>query len=94
MVLTTYPYSLLGGGHDGMVLRKPLILSNQPALTEYFTKGAVFVENTTEGIVGGVRAVQAKEAQLSQGLAELSEERAQRWNVTFNELTTLMHTRE
>lgn len=94
MVLTTYPYSLLGGGHDGMILRKPLILSNQPALTEYFTKGAVFVENTTDGIVEGVRAVQEKETQLSQELAELSEEREQRWNVCFNELTTLMRAGE
>jgi hypothetical protein len=90
MVLTTYPYSLLGGGHDGMILRKPLILSDQPALTEYFTKGAIFVENTTDGIVAGVRAVQEKEAQLSQELAELSDEREQRWNAHFNELTTLI----
>ena len=93
MVLTTYPYSLLGGGHDGMILRKPLILSDQPALTEYFTKGAVFVQNTTEGIVAGVRAVQEREGQLSLELAELAEEREHRWNAHFNELTTLMEHR-
>jgi hypothetical protein len=94
MVLTTYPYSLLGGGHDGMILRKPLILSDQPALTEYFTKGAVFVANTTEGIVSGVRAVQEKEAQLSLELAELSEEREQQWNAHFDELMSLIRTPE
>jgi hypothetical protein len=90
MALTTYPYSLLQAAHEGLVLKKPLVLSNQPALTEYFPKGAVFVENTAASIVAGVKAAQEKEAQLSKELAALSEEHQERWDRNFKQLSTLL----
>lgn len=90
MVLTTYPYSLLGGAQDGVILRKPLILSNQPALVEYFTKGTVFIENTAVGIVEGVKQTQAKEAQLIQEIVQLGEEHNQHWEQNFQKLANLI----
>lgn len=90
MVLTTYEYSLLGGAQDGMALNKPLILSRQPALEEYFTKGTVFVENTTEGIVKGVKDVLAREQALISEIAKLGPERAERWNTTFAQLLAMV----
>lgn len=90
MVLTTFPYSLLGGGQDAMVLNKPAILSNQPALTDYFNKGAVFVENTAEGIAKGVQAVQQREQELSRETQVLLEERQQKWESNFRHLSALV----
>jgi glycosyltransferase involved in cell wall biosynthesis len=83
MVLTTYPYSLLGGAQDAVALHKPLILSEQPALTEYFTKGTVFVQNTAEGVVNGVNAIIEQERKLGQEVIELSEEHTRQWEHNF-----------
>ncbi|MBI5667928.1 MAG: hypothetical protein HZC41_07950 [Chloroflexi bacterium] len=90
MVLTTYPYSLLGGAQDGVALRKPLILSNQPALTEYFTKGTVFIENTVEGIITGVQTLQAREDTLKQEVQELADEQCRQWEANFQQFKALL----
>lgn len=90
MVLTTFPHSLLGGAQDGAALSKPLILSKQPALEEYFTKGTVFVENTAQGIADGVQGALAREAQLSKEITELIHEKDVLWHQNFAELSTLI----
>lgn len=83
MVLTTYPYSLLGGAQDGVTLDKPLILSDQPALREYFTGGTVFVENTTEGIIDGVKRVMESETALIEEVKTMAQEQNARWESNF-----------
>ncbi len=90
MTLTTYPYSLVSGGTDGMALGKPLILSQQPALTEYFTKGTVFVENTGESIIEGVRNLQADESRLLVEIRDLVIEKRQSWQTDLQELLDLI----
>jgi glycosyltransferase involved in cell wall biosynthesis len=92
MTLTTYPYSLLAGGQDGMVVGKPLILSKQPVLTDYFTKGAVFVDNTARGIIKGVREAELHEERLRDEVIELSEEKRREWESRFQELRSLVQT--
>lgn len=86
MTLTTFPHSLLGGAQDGVALRKPLLISRQPALTEYFYKGAVFVEHTAASIVVGVKEVRVRQEALVQEVGELAIERAERWNRAFAEV--------
>ncbi len=90
MTLTTTPYSLVAGGVEGMAVGKPLILSRQPALTEYFTRGAVFVEHSVESIVEGLQQARKKENRLLREISELSREKQNRWNGAFEELTELM----
>lgn len=90
MVLTTHPYSLLAGGQDGMALGKPLILSNQPALVDYFTKGTVFIEHTPESIVEGVQKAIAEGPVLSQEVTELAVEKRVRWEQEFKRLQDLI----
>ncbi|NJO84734.1 MAG: glycosyltransferase [Blastochloris sp.] len=86
MVLTTYPNSLLGGAQDGVVMGKPLLLSRQPTLTEFFTKGTVFVENTTEGLIEGISQVRANEQRLLSEVADFEIEQAAAWEENFKEL--------
>lgn len=83
MAVTTYAYSLLGGAQEGMVLGKPLILSRQPALMEYFHKGAVFVEHTASSMVSGILETQRREAELRRECAALAVEKRARWNQSF-----------
>ena len=86
MVLTTYAYSVLGGAQDGVALDKPLLLSDQPALREFFTSGTVFIPNTTDGIVTGVRAVMRDETRLIAEVKWLALTQEATWQARFKEL--------
>ena len=86
MVLTTYPFSLLGGAQEAMALGIPLNLSRQPALTEYFTRGAVFVDHSVDSIVRGLLTVQEREEWLKQDIAVLASESRVRWEAEFGDL--------
>lgn len=90
MALTTYPHSLLGGAQEGMAAGRPLLLSRQPALIEFFTKGAVFVDHSTESIVQGVGAVRQQEQRLAADIAQLELEKQQAWEIDFQELLALL----
>jgi glycosyltransferase involved in cell wall biosynthesis len=90
MTLTTEPYSLLSGGVESMALGKPTIVSRTPLLQEYFTKGTVFVEHTTESIAASVRAVQEQEQQLIAEISQLAYEKRTRWENSLCELKDLI----
>jgi hypothetical protein len=90
MTLTTEPYSLVSGGIEAMVMGKPNLLSRQPLLETYFTKGAVFVEHTAESIAAGVETARQEEEQLASANQELAIEKRQRWEVEFQRLLMLM----
>jgi hypothetical protein len=83
---TTLPHSLLGGAQDGLALRKPLIMSRQPALQEYFTRATIFVDHTPASLIAAVSEVQSREAELVEEAERLAQERAETWNATFAEL--------
>lgn len=73
-----------------MAIGKPPILSRQPVLTEYFTKGAVFVDHTVDSIVDGIRRHRSQESRLTEEIVELAEEKRRLWNVAFCELVELL----
>jgi hypothetical protein len=83
MSLTTYPYSLLAGAQDGMLAGVPLIISRQPVLTDYFTSGTVFIENTPDSIVEGVKQIRHRERDLRREISELAAEKRQLWKDNF-----------
>lgn len=90
MVLSTDQYSLLSGAVEGMALGKPLILSRQPALTKYFTMGAVFVEHSVESLVNGVEIVRDQEHNLKQQVLELATKKRERWETEFQKIWGLL----
>jgi len=90
MVLTTYADSLSSGAVEAMALGKPLILSRQPALIGYFTKGAKFVDHSVESIVKGVQDVREQEHCLAQESVELSTEKRKRWETEFQKIWALL----
>lgn len=90
MVLTTHSYSLLGGAQEGMALGKPLVLSRQPALTDYFTRGTIFFDHSVEGVVNGVRKMREQEPHLSREIVELAAEKRERWEEEFQKLLVLI----
>ncbi len=90
MTLTTNSDSLVAGGVEGMHLGKPLILSRQPVLVEYFEKGAVFVDHTVESIAEAVRDVQKRQQALARESARLSVEKREQWSRKCQEFLTLL----
>jgi glycosyltransferase involved in cell wall biosynthesis len=90
MVLTTEPYSLLAGAQDGMAVKRPLILSNQPALVTFFSKGAVFIEHTSESVVRGVQTALEQESKLSLEITALGKEKGIQWEEGFRQLVNLI----
>jgi hypothetical protein len=90
MTLTTNQDSLVAGGLDGMYLGKPLILSRQRVLVDYFSKGAVFVDHTVEGIVSGIQQALEHQRTLAVASSELAGEKRARWERTFNEFLGML----
>jgi glycosyltransferase involved in cell wall biosynthesis len=90
IALTTAEYSLLSGAIEAMALGKPPILSRRQALTEYFSKGTVFVDHTAESIVVGISELQQNEDRLIEEISELNIEKQHRWEAVVEELMTLI----
>jgi hypothetical protein len=90
LTLTTNPHSLVSGGTEGLHIHKPLILSRQPALLDYFTKGTVFIDHEIGSIVDGVQQVLEHQSVLSKESAELSAEKSAEWKSVFQEFINIM----
>ena len=76
------------------MLAKPLIISRQPALIEYFSKGAIYVDHTADSIVAAVQQAQEQEQQIKQQLRELAVELTDRWETNFEKLTAVIRAAE
>jgi glycosyltransferase involved in cell wall biosynthesis len=90
LVLTTLEHTILQGALEGMDLGQPLILSDTALLRAYFPRGAVHVPNTADGIVAGVRAVQAREAALRAEIEALRAPRRAEWETTRATIRSLI----
>ncbi len=90
VILTTRDNSLLMGGFEAVSLGTPLIVSDQPALRDYFCLGTVYVPNTVEGICEGVRRAQSERARLRQEIVLLQQRLQVEWERKFAELQQLL----
>jgi glycosyltransferase involved in cell wall biosynthesis len=84
--LTTQDNTLLMGAYEAVALGTPLIVSDWPVLRDYFSRGAVHVPNTVEGLRIGIRRVQHERAALSDEMIALREHLHDEWNRRFTEL--------
>ncbi len=90
MVLTTRNNTLQLGGCESIAMGKPLITSDWPFLREVFPKGTVYVSDSAESIIEGIRIVQKKHIQLKEEIIQLREESQQDWSLKLNRLITMM----
>lgn len=88
--LTTYPYSLLAGAKDGMMVETPLILSDQPILREYFTRGTLFVAHTPESISAAILELAEHQSEMDQDIATLWEEKQLSWMSNITQLRLIV----
>jgi glycosyltransferase involved in cell wall biosynthesis len=86
VVLTTRVNTLLCGAYEGVSLGKPLILSDQVVLREYFTKGVVLTENTPESIEAAIRKGARERARLAAEMGDLVPALRADWDARFARL--------
>ena len=79
VVLTTSDYCMLCGCYEAFAATKPLITSEKSVLTQYFN-GAVFVDNTTEGIAAGIHVVLNNIDHYTRLMSLRKTEMAENWN--------------
>lgn len=90
MVLTTDNHTMQRGACEAVSLGKPIITSDWPVLRDYFNKGTIYVDNTSQGIQAGIRRMQAEGATLEKEIVLLQQERWTEWNEKYNALTQLI----
>jgi len=82
LTLTTRDHTMLRGAYEAIYQGTPVIVSNWGLLREAFPDGAVHVDNTSEAIAGGVRALRGRYADFKTGAARLAEAKLEHWKRT------------
>lgn len=90
MVLTTDDHLLPCGAYEAVSFAKPLILSDQGALREFFRKGAVFAGNESKDIAAAIQKTLVECAELEEESRELAVELERSWQAKFDELQHLL----
>ncbi len=90
MCLTTRDNTMQGGACEALTLGKPIITSRWPLLEEYFSKGTVHVDNTSEGIRSGVAEMVAHHERYREEIVELRRDQQRQWEVALSSLLSML----
>ena len=91
MALTTANCCMLCGCYEAVAASKPLITSQKEVLQNYF-KGSIFVDNTSEGIVTGIKELMINYEQYENNAEKLKANIEKEWQYDFNKLKELIMT--
>ena len=92
MCLCTNDNTMQRGAYEAMAVETPLILSDWNLLRETFASGAVFVDNSVEGICAGIRTLRANLGDYQRAIREQKGRRAAAWEVTLDQLNRSIST--
>ncbi len=90
MVLTTRDETLLLGACEGLSVGKPLVVSDWPFLRQSVSRGAVYVDNSPEGIYRGIREMQQRQPELLQEALALRQENQQELQARLAQLRDVL----
>lgn len=90
MVLTTREYTAQHGAYEAIAAGRPLITSDLDTLKQLYYKGTVYVKNTAESIVDGIRYTMVHKQRLEKEVQELREELGIRWQKQREQLVRLI----
>lgn len=90
MVLTTDNHTMQRGACEAVSLGKPIITSNWPILREYFHKGTIHVDNSSQGIRQGILQMQQEGEILEKEILLLQQERWLEWDEKYAMLSRLI----
>ncbi len=88
VALTTRDKTLLAGSYEAIAFEKPLITSDWKPLKRYFTKGTLFVDNSSSQIKLAIQRMRKDHLNLKQEIHILKLEKQKDWEMKFTELKT------
>lgn len=88
--LTTREDCLVCGGYEALAAEKPLIVSGRRVLREYFSKGALFTDNTSSNLADQIRLAKADIEKLRRQIVELKRKKLEEWNEMAEQFETLL----
>ena len=91
MCLTTREHTMQRGAYEAIYLEKPVVVSDTGLLRSAFYKGAVFVDNTPEGIAAGVGQMRAQLEKRQHEARQLRQEKLNRWKQVQAEFGRLLN---
>jgi glycosyltransferase involved in cell wall biosynthesis len=80
MILTLRENCLVCGAYESVAANKPMVLSDTEALRRYFSRGAVYVDNSVNGIAEGINGLSKELPRLRLDLAELEQTLSRDWD--------------
>ena len=78
------------GACEALSLGRPIITSDWPILRQYFHKGTVYVDNTSDGIRQGVLEMKHHHSSYEKGIRELQSDQRREWQEKVNTLASLI----
>jgi glycosyltransferase involved in cell wall biosynthesis len=90
LALTTRDHTMQRAAYEAAYLATPVIVSDWPILRENFAKGALWVDNTAEGLANCLREAQSRADQLRDGARQLRADKIARWRKTRRQVERLL----
>ena len=88
--LTTRADCMVCGAYEAAAAQVPMILSDNPPTREYFSKGALFTDNSANSIAALIRKSRAEHARLQREVVEIKQYILQRERDGFARLAALV----
>jgi glycosyltransferase involved in cell wall biosynthesis len=85
MVLTYRENCLLCGAYEGVAAGKPLVVTGTAALRNYFSSGAVYVDNSAASIAESIRMVRSRQDEFEREVRKLGELRRDEFRKVIKE---------
>ena len=92
MALTTRDHTFQCGANEALSLERPVVTSAWRTLMDYFFEGAVFVDNTSEGILEGVRQMVSGREGYEREIRDLRRIQRAAWETRIGELAEIVET--
>ena len=90
MCLTTRDHTMQRGACEALSLGKPIITSRWPLLQDYFHRGTVHVDNTSDGIRSGVVEMVVDHDRFQKEIVELQRDQQREWEMALSSIISLL----
>lgn len=88
--LTKRENCLVCGAYEAVAVGTPMLLSDTKELRSYFSKGAVYTDNTDESICSAIKIGISRQAELRREIEELRNQLISDWNQKGSKLSEIV----
>jgi len=90
VILTNRPNDLSCAAYEAVAMAKPAVVSDCSENKRWFTRGFVYVNNTSAAIAAGINKMLTEQETLVPEVIAMRPELAARWQTTFEEFAALL----